>query len=110
MKAYGGTIGEDTFVKGYYNTTTLQREIINPDGSVYEEDYTVVNHDIPAFDTLGLKPTMLNGLIDKQGGVITFNSAQSAAARNTSHKIYAYGRDSIKKISGIDLEIKDLKI
>ena len=110
MKAYGGTIGEDTFVKGYYNTTTLQREITNPDGSVYEEDYTVVNHDIPAFDTLGLKPTMLNGLIDKQGGVITFNSAQSATARNTSHKIYAYGRDSIKKISGIDLEIKDLKI
>ena len=86
MQAYGGSIGENTLIQSYYDTTTLQREITNPDGSINNEDYIIVNHDVPAFDTLGLKPTMLNGLINLQGGVITFNSAQSANIRNTNHK------------------------
>jgi hypothetical protein len=110
MQAYGGSIGENTLIQSYYDTTTLQREITNPDGSINNEDYIIVNHDVPAFDTLGLKPTMLNGLINLQGGVITFNSAQSANIRNTNHKVYAYGLSNIKKISGIDLELSDLKI
>tara|TARA_R100000231_G_scaffold104682_1_gene77599 strand:- start:155 stop:1798 length:1644 start_codon:yes stop_codon:yes gene_type:complete len=110
MQAYGSSIGENTLIQSYYDATTLQREITNEDGSVYEEDYTIVNHDVPAFDTLGLKPTMLNGLISTQGGVITFNSAQPTTIRNTSHKVYGYGLNDIKKISGVDLEVSDLKI
>jgi len=113
MEIFGATadLTSGTVLKSYRDVTTLKREITRSDGSVYEEDYNVVNHNVPVIDTLGLKPTITNGLVEFQGGVITLNAAQQLTnVRNTNSKAYAYGLSSIKTISGVDIDITDLKI
>ena len=98
-------------IQGILDETELTREVVQQDGSVEEETYTITNANIPALETLGKKPTIDYGLVSNQDGVVTFSSGQQLTnVRNTNNKCYAYGKTNIKTLTGIDINMTDLKI
>ena len=98
-------------IQGILDETELTREVVQQDGSVEEETYTITNANIPALETLGKKPTIEYGLVSNQDGVVTFSSGQQLTnVRNTNNKCYAYGKTNIKTLTGIDINMTDLKI
>tara|TARA_R100001463_G_scaffold26222_4_gene61566 strand:+ start:705 stop:2363 length:1659 start_codon:yes stop_codon:yes gene_type:complete len=107
-----GTIdgGDGVAISRYFESTTQDIETINPDGSIIESTIENVIYDIPAISTLGFTPTVTNGIITSQAGVITLNSPQSGTIRNTTAKIYAYGSRYIRAIHNVSLDIKNLDI
>jgi len=98
-------------IQGILDETELTREVVQQDGSIEEETYTITNANIPALETLGKKPTIEYGLVSNQDGIITFSAGQQLTnVRNTNNKCYAYGKTSIKTLTGIDITMTDLKI
>jgi hypothetical protein len=98
-------------IQGILDETELTREVVQQDGSIEEEIYTITNANIPALETLGKKPTIEYGLISNQDGVVTFSAGQQLTnVRNTNNKCYAYGKTNIKSLTGIDITMTGLKI
>lgn len=97
-------------ISRYFESSVQDVEKINIDGSVTESTIENVKFDIPAVSTLGFTPTVTNGIITSQAGVITLNKPQLATIRNTTAKIYAYGSRYIKAIHDVTLDIKNLDI
>tara|TARA_R100000231_G_scaffold46379_1_gene39818 strand:- start:1088 stop:2752 length:1665 start_codon:yes stop_codon:yes gene_type:complete len=107
----GADLAANTTIAGIFDETELTREVVQSDGSVEEESYFITNADIPAFDTLGQKPTIQYGLVSSQNGVFTLNSGQQlTGVRNTASKCFAHGADAIKTITGINVSLSDLKL
>jgi len=98
-------------IQGILDETELTREVVQQDGSIEEETYTITNANIPALETLGKKPTIEYGLVSNQDGIVTFSQGQQLTnVRNTNNKCYAYGKTNIKTLTGIDITMTDLKI
>ena len=97
-------------VSPFEDTTTYTTEINNPDGSVEEVTNTAINTSIPAFETLGQKPTIVNGIITQQKGNFTLNTKVHGDLAGQDSVFYAYGPSAIKKIHNSDLVISDLKV
>ena len=113
LKMFGATADftANATIQGILNETELTREVVQQDGSIEEETYTITNTNIPALETLGKKPTIEYGLISNQDGVVTFSAGQQLTnVRNTNNKCYAYGKTNIKSLTGIDITMTDLKI
>ena len=113
LNMYGATADftANATIQGIVDETELTREIVQPDGSIEEEDYTITNVNIPALETLGKKPTIEYGLISNQDGIVTFSAGQQLTnVRNTNNKCYAYGKTNIKSLTGVDITMTDLKI
>lgn len=102
--------GDGVAISRYFESTTQDIETIKPDGSIIESTIENVIFDIPAISTLGFTPTVTNGIITSQAGVITLNSPQLGTIRNLSAKIYAYGSRYIKAVQNVSLDIKNLDI
>ena len=97
-------------VSPFEDTTTYTTEINNPDGSIEEVTNTAVNISIPAFETLGQKPTIANGITTQQKGNFTLNAKVHGDLAGQDSVFYAYGPSAIKKIHNSDLVISDLKV
>ena len=97
-------------ISSFEDTTTYTTEINNPDGSVEEVTNTAVNISIPALETLGQKPTIVNGIITQQKGNFTLNTKVHGDLAGQDSVFYAYGPSAIKKIHNSDLVISDLKV
>ena len=97
-------------ISTFEDTTTYTTEINNPDGSVEEVTNTAVNISIPALETLGQKPTIVNGIITQQKGNFTLNTKVHGDLAGQDSVFYAYGPSAIKKIHNSDLVISDLKV
>jgi len=97
-------------ISSFEDTTTYTTEINNPDGSVEEVTNTAVNISIPALETLGQKPTIVNGIITQQKGNFTLNTKVHGDLAGQDSVFYAYGPIAIKKIHNSDLVISDLKV
>ena len=92
----------DTTVADYLDTTTLWV------GTEDEEE--LVNVSLPAIDTLGLKPTITNGLITTQAGQVIFDKQQKIALAGDALRIGGYGRREIMRLYGWDVVLTDLVI
>ena len=97
-------------ISSFEDTTTYTTDINNPDGSVEEGTNTAVNISIPALETLGQKPTIVNGIITQQKGNFTLNTKVHGDLAGQDSVFYAYGPSAIKKIHNSDLVISDLKV
>jgi len=97
-------------ISPFEDTTTYTTEINNPDGSVEEVTNTAINTSIPALETLGQKPTVVNGIITQQKGNFTLNTKVHGDLAGQDSVFYAYGPSAIKKIHNSDLVISDLKV
>jgi len=97
----------------YEDFTTYTLEIVNDDGSVTEQTNTTVNISYPAIDTTGFKPTITNGKVTKQDGVLTFTSPQKIDTAvpnlegNTWFKVSGMGW--IKAIHNTEIKFTNLK-
>jgi len=113
LNMYGATADftANATIQGILDETELTREIVQQDGSIDEETYTITNVNIPALETLGKKPTIEYGLVSAQDGIVTFSAGQQLTnVRNTNNKCYAYGKTNIKTLTGVDINMTDLKI
>ena len=60
----------------YEDSTSYTLETLNSDGSINEQTIKHINTSYPAIDITGIKPTITNGLVTAQDGVITFTNPQ----------------------------------
>ena len=75
----------------------------------------IVKVRIEALDTLGKKPTRTRNTATKtlttvQTGNIVFSKQQAAALADDEIKIYGYGPDAIKALSGWEIELSDIAV
>ena len=104
-----GTLGP------YRSYTSYTVENLNVDGGITETLYTTVDVSYPAIDTTGYNPDITNGVVTRQGGVITFTEPQKnekALGMDGSGYLnfYAHGPAAINELHNIELEFSDLKV
>ena len=105
---------EDMIVFPATNVTTdssvakYQDTIVEFEGTKHER--TIVKKEIPAIDTLGLRPTVLKGTITVQPGAIVFDKQQPLALASDTVQIGGYGEDEILRVYGWDVRFTDLAI
>ena len=92
----------DSILAKYSDTTTVFA------GTEQEKVYT--NYETEAVDTLSLKPTITNGEISTQAGIITFNKQQKLVLAGTTLKAGGYGQNEILSVYGYDVKFTDLAI
>ena len=97
-------------VAPYEDSTSYITETVNPDGTIKETTNKTIHVSIPAIDTLGLKPTIVNGIVTKQLGNFTLNTPISNDLAGQDSVFYAYGPSAIKKIHNSDIRISNLKV
>ena len=111
MEAFGSNLVSGSKIANYSDVTQYTRQVTASDGSISEETFNVTNVSVPAFDTLGQKPTITRGLVSLQPGAVMLSEKQVVStARDTNHKVYAYGIQGIKHMYGMDITISDLKV
>tara|TARA_R110000823_G_scaffold20938_1_gene63566 strand:- start:847 stop:2658 length:1812 start_codon:yes stop_codon:yes gene_type:complete len=77
-------------------------------------EYRIDNVKLPGLDTLGVKPVITRNDTTKvattvQTGNITLSQQAENAFGGQSVRIFAYGRETIEKLTGYDVEFSDLK-
>ena len=106
-----GTLGP------YEDSTTYTTENLNEDGSITESTNTTINVSYPAIDTTGFQPTITNGKVTSQPGVITFTQQQkgnliqtaSGGRLESSTWFTVRGVDWIESIHNTDMKFSNLK-
>ena len=100
-----GTIGS------YEDSTTYTTETLNEDGSVTEQTNTTINVSAAAIDTTGFKPTVVNGKVTKQDGLICFETALIADRATTeTFQFYLHGSESVESYFNTEVKFTDLKV
>jgi len=74
------------------------------------EEKKIVKYTQKAVDTLGKKPTIVNGLVTVQEGMIVFNKQQVLALAGDTLKLGGYGESEIFRVYGWDVKFTDLKV
>ena len=98
-------------IGGYKDTTTYETEVQNSDGSIAKIENEIINVRVPPLDSIGLKPTIVKGLVTKQLGNITFNKQIINDVDNAGAKyFFGYGPSAIKKIHNAEIRLTDLKV
>ena len=75
-----------------------------------QDEDIIVKNEIPALDTLGVKPTIVKGLITVQSGNIVFNKQQVLDLAGDTLKIGGYGERQILNLYGWEIKFTDLAI
>tara|TARA_R110000823_G_scaffold124201_7_gene250596 strand:+ start:623 stop:2260 length:1638 start_codon:yes stop_codon:yes gene_type:complete len=110
MLAFSGGVSAGTRILGYKDVSSYDLETQNADGSVQDSTFDVVNFDIPALDVLGYQPVYSHGVLDRQQGIITFDTPQVVSSnRNVGTKLYGYGPSNILTINNSSIKITNLK-
>jgi hypothetical protein len=111
---FANIILEDMIVFPATNVTAdssvakYQDTIIEFEGTTRER--TIVKKEIPAIDTLGLRPTASKGLITLQPGAIVFDKQQLLALSGDTVQIGGYGEQKILETYGWSVKFTDLAI
>jgi len=74
------------------------------------EEKKIVKYTQKAVDTLGKKPTIVNGLVTVQEGMIVFSKQQVLALAGDTIKLGGYGESEILRVFGWDVKFTDLKV
>ena len=74
------------------------------------EEKKIVKYTQKAVDTLGKKPTIVNGLVTVQEGMIVFDKQQVLALAGDTIKLGGYGESEILRVYGWDVKFTDLKV
>ena len=103
----GTNITAGTVISSYEEVVTEMQ------GTTRERKITKVA--IKALDTLGAKPTRTRNTATKalttvQTGSVVFSKQQAAALADDGVKIYGYGPDTIKSLSGWEIELSDIAV
>ena len=98
----------------YEDSTTYTIENINEDGSLTEITRENINVSYPAIDTTGFKPTITNGKITAQDGVITFSEPHKFdlgvnGLMGNTHFVDK-GLDWTKSIHDTEIRVTNLKV
>jgi len=75
-----------------------------------KEEKKIVKYTQKAVDTLGKKPTIVNGLVTVQEGMIVFSKQQVLALAGDTLKLGGYGESEIFRVYGWDVKFTDLKV
>ena len=98
---------QGTFVKEYNDI------VISNEGTV-DEIRRVVNHRT-AINAVGLKPTITTNATSNitttiQRGQVCFNNQALLSFAGAIVKIYSYGEEAVKSLSGYDLSLTDMEV
>jgi len=95
----------------YKETTTITTKKLNDDGTMNENERVITTLDVPAIDHLGYRPTIVNGVITKQLGNITFSTQVSNDIDDTNAKtFYGHGTSAINNMHNTEVSFSDLKV
>ena len=98
----------------YEDSTTYTTEVINNDGSINEQTNEVINISYPAIDTIGFKPTITNGKVVSQDGILTFSSPQkidtAVAGLEGTTWFLARGLGWVKELHNTEIKVTNLKV
>jgi len=98
----------------YEDSTTYTIETTNDDGSITEETRETINISYPAIDTTGFKPTITNGKVTSQDGILTFSSPQkvdmAVAGLEGGTWFLARGLDWVKELHNTEIKVTNLKV
>ena len=96
-----------------YQTTTSTTQVVESDFENEIKNINIIKVDVPAVDSYNNPVTTVdrNGRITAQAGNIIFNVQQADALKSDINvKIYAYGNSGIKRMTGMDVDIRDVTI
>ena len=96
-----------------YQTTTSTTQVVESDFENEIKNINIIKVDVPAVDSYNNPVTTVdrNGRITAQAGNIIFNVQQADALKSDSNvKVYAYGNSGIKRMTGMDVDIRDVTI
>lgn len=91
-----------TAVANYLDTTTVFAGT--------EQETVFTNVDLPAIDTLGIKPTITLGIVTTQAGTVIFDKQQKLALAGDALRIGGYGKEEAKRIYGWDVGFTGLNV
>jgi len=101
-------------ISDYEDATTYTRELVASDGSLTEETIKDINISYPPIETAGIKPTITNGKITAQDGIITFKNPQkidtAIQGLEGSTYFYAKGLNWTKEILDTEIRVTNLKV
>jgi len=98
-------------IAAFKDTITYTTETLNTDGSVTENTITAVNVSVPAIDTTGFKPTMVNGHVTKQDALVCFETPLIGdRATDELFKFYLRGTEAIKSYFNTEVIFSDLTV
>ena len=92
----------DSFIADYKDTITINEG--------YDNEQTIIKNSVPALDTKGQTPTVVDGLVTVQPGSVIFNNQQVLALGGDTIKIAGYGQQKILSGYGYDVLFTDLAI
>ena len=97
-------------VRGYSETIEYTTNTQSEDGSVTEVINNTTTFLVPGFDKEGRLPTIVDGNITKQLGVVTFDKKVKAdMALGVVKKLVTRGADSLKTTKNITVALTDLE-
>lgn len=108
MIPIGTNITANSVIKKYEEVLTT-----SPDTAC---EQNVIVNKAEALETFQVKPTLTRNIAAKgvvapvQTGNVTFDKQQAAALADDAIKFLAYGPEKIKRLTGWDIELRDLKV
>ena len=101
-------------IAAYEDSTTYTLETLNDDGSISEATVKNINISYPPIDTTGINPTITNGVIRAQDGVITFTRPQkidtAVPGLEGNTWFLAKGLDWTSSIKNTEIIVTNLKV
>ena len=101
-KVHGTNVTSGPYITNYEDTVTIN------EGT--ENEQIIVKNKAPFKDTKGQKPTIVKGLVTVQPGNIVLNQQNAVALAGDAIKIFGYGKQSIKSITGYEVVFTNLAI
>tara|TARA_R100000664_G_scaffold1784_1_gene4633 strand:+ start:58 stop:1791 length:1734 start_codon:yes stop_codon:yes gene_type:complete len=107
MSVLGTNVTASTKIADYSSNITINSDT--------ENEYSLLDVEVPALDTLGAKPSISRNAITNvvtttQTGNVVFNKQQILLLASDTVKIYADGPNGLKDLYGYEIELSDLKV
>tara|TARA_R110002096_G_scaffold178077_2_gene354923 strand:- start:17 stop:1834 length:1818 start_codon:yes stop_codon:yes gene_type:complete len=98
----GTNVTVDSLVSKYQDTVTTFPGT--------EQEVIIVKKEVPAVDTLSIKPVITKGVVSTQAGAVVFNKQQDLVLASDTVQIGGYGNRVIKLVCGYDVIFSDLAV
>ena len=104
-----GSVGRPATIGPYEDSTTYTTETQNEDGSISEQTIEDINISYPAIDTTSFDPTVVNGQVTKQDGIITFTAPYKSNGE-TETWVLVRGLEWVKTVHNTEIIVSNLKV
>ena len=101
--------GRPATIGPYEDSTTYTTETQNEDGSISEQTIEDINVSYPAIDTTSFDPTVVNGQVTKQDGIITFDVPYKSNGA-TETWVLVRGLEWVKTVHNTEIIVSNLKV